>query len=45
MALRITVISRQWLSSDHVGIAKDTNATIAQQKRNGLFCAVSAILL
>jgi hypothetical protein len=38
-------VVRQWLSSDHVGIATDTNATVAQQQRNGVFCADRAEML
>jgi hypothetical protein len=32
----------QWLGSNHVGTPADTNATIAQQQRNGVFYAVRA---
>jgi hypothetical protein len=45
MALQTTAVVRQWLSSDHVGTLTDTNGTIIQQKRNGVFCAVRAEML
>jgi hypothetical protein len=32
-----TAVAGQWLSSDHVGIPIDMNATIAQKQRNGVF--------
>jgi hypothetical protein len=38
-------VARQWLSSDHVGTATDTNATIAQRQRNDVFYAVLAEML
>jgi hypothetical protein len=40
-----TAVARQWLSSDHVGTPTNTNTTIAQQQRNGVFCAVHAEML
>jgi hypothetical protein len=40
-----TAVARQWLSSDHVGTPTDTNATIALQERNGVFCEVRAEML
>jgi hypothetical protein len=42
MALQTMTVARQWLSSDHMIIPKDTNATIAQQQRSGVYCAVLA---
>jgi hypothetical protein len=39
---RTTAVARQWLSSDYVGTPTYTNATTAQQQRNGAFCAVCA---
>jgi hypothetical protein len=45
MALQTMAVARQWLSSVHVGISIDTNGTIAQQQRNGVFCAVCAEML
>jgi hypothetical protein len=45
MVVQTTVVARQWLSSDHVGTPRDMNATIAQQQRNGVFCAVRAEML
>jgi hypothetical protein len=42
MALKTTAVARQWLSIDHVGTPTDTNTTVEQQQRNGVFCAVSA---
>jgi hypothetical protein len=42
MALQTAVVARQLLSSNHIGIPTDTNATIAQQQGNGVFCAFRA---
>jgi hypothetical protein len=42
MALQTKAVARQWLSSDHMGTPKYMNATMAQQHRNGIFCAVHA---
>jgi hypothetical protein len=42
MGLQTTAVARQWLSSNYVGTPTDRNATIAQQQRNGVFCAVRA---
>jgi hypothetical protein len=42
MALQITTVANQWLSSDHVGAPTDRNAAIALQQRNGIFCTVRA---
>jgi hypothetical protein len=44
-ALQTTAVARQWLSSDHVGTQTDTNATISQQQRKGVFCAVRSEML
>jgi hypothetical protein len=32
MALKTTAVARNWLSSDHVGTPKETNATTAHNK-------------
>jgi hypothetical protein len=45
MAVQTTAVARQWLSSDRVGTPTNTNATVAQQQRNGVFCAVRAEML
>jgi hypothetical protein len=37
--------ARQWLSSNHVGTPRDTNATMEQQQRNGAFREVRADML
>jgi hypothetical protein len=42
MALQTTTVARQWQSRDHLGSPTDTKATIAQQQRKGVFCAVRA---
>jgi hypothetical protein len=42
MALQTTAVAKQWLSSDFLGTPTYTNATTAQQQRNGAFCAVYA---
>jgi hypothetical protein len=45
MALQTTAIARQWLSNSHVETPTDMNATVAQQRRNGVSSAISAELL
>jgi hypothetical protein len=45
MALKITIVARQWLSGDHVDNPRETNAEISLQQRNGVFCAVPAEML
>jgi hypothetical protein len=45
MVLQRTDVARQLLSGDKMGTPKDTNVTIAQQERNGIFCAVRAEML
>jgi hypothetical protein len=42
MDLQTTALTRQWLSGDHIGTPTDTNATMAQQQRYGVFCAIVA---
>jgi stage V sporulation protein SpoVS len=41
-ALKTMAVARQWLSSDHVGTPTDTNTSVEQQQRSGIFCAVRA---
>jgi hypothetical protein len=45
MAMQTVAVGRQWLSNNHVGTPTYTNATIAQQERNGVFCVVHAEML
>jgi hypothetical protein len=45
MALQTTAIPRKWLSSDHMVTPTDTDAIIALQQRNGVFCVVRAKML
>jgi hypothetical protein len=45
MALQTTAVARYWLSSNDVGTPTDTNTTIAQLQRNGVFCAVHSEML
>jgi hypothetical protein len=42
MALQITAIAKQWLSSNNVDTPTDTNATLGQQQRKDSLCAVRA---
>jgi hypothetical protein len=35
----------QWLGSNHVGTPTDTNATMTQQQRDGVFCAIRTEIL
>jgi hypothetical protein len=45
MALETMAVASQWLSSDHVATPTDTNATMAQQQRIGVICAVRVEML
>jgi hypothetical protein len=38
-------VGRQWLSSDHMDIPTDANATVALQKRNGVINTFLAEIL
>jgi hypothetical protein len=42
MVLQTAAVALQWLSNDHVATPTDTKATLAQQQKNCVFCAVRA---
>jgi hypothetical protein len=42
MAMKATVVARQWLCCEHVFIQTETNATITLEQKNGYFYAVRA---
>jgi hypothetical protein len=45
MALQRTAVVNQWQYSDNLEIPRETNATMTQERRNGVFFAVRAEML
>jgi hypothetical protein len=45
MAMQTAAVARQWLNSDYVVTETVTKATVVQQQKNGVFCAIRAEML